>query len=141
MFENVLEEFRWCYTGVYGPHTNPDREVLWLELAALRGIWDEQWVIGGDFNVCRFESERYNCIRRSRAMKSFSDIIQDLSLIDLPLQGAFYTWSRGEDSIQASRIDRFLFSSEWNDTFKDIKQIALPEVTSNHRPILLENGD
>nr|XP_016443887.1 PREDICTED: uncharacterized protein LOC107769198 [Nicotiana tabacum] len=98
-------EFRWCYTGVYGPHTNPDREVLWLELAALRGIWDEQWVIGGDFN------------------------------------GAFYTWSRGEDSIQASRIDRFLFSSEWNDTFKDIKQIALPKVTSDHRPILLENGD
>lgn len=76
-----------------------------------------------------------------KSYEELLDIIQDLSLIDLPLQGAFYTWSRGEDSIQASRIDRFLFSSEWNDTFKDIKQIALPEVTSNHRPILLENGD
>lgn len=92
MLESSLEEFRWCFTGVYGPHSNPEREDLWLEFAAIRGIWNEQWVIGGDFNVCRFQSERYNCIRRSKAMKNFSDTIQDLNLIDLPLQGAFYTW-------------------------------------------------
>lgn len=75
------------------------REFLWHELAAIRGIWDDQWVIGGDFNVCRCESERYNCIRRSRAMKSFTNIIHDLGIIDLPLQGAHYTWFRGEDSL------------------------------------------
>ncbi|KAG5594268.1 hypothetical protein H5410_035500, partial [Solanum commersonii] len=54
--------------SVYGPHTNIEREDLWYELAAIRGLWDDSWVIGGDFNVCRFESERYNCIRRSKAM-------------------------------------------------------------------------
>ncbi|XP_019244358.1 PREDICTED: uncharacterized protein LOC109224226 [Nicotiana attenuata] len=74
-------------------------------------------------------------------MNSFSEIIDDLDLIDLPLQGAQYTWSRGETSLQASRIDRFLFSSEWNETFKSINQVALPRVLSNHKPILLENGD
>lgn len=68
-----LKMFLKSSDGVTQGYMDPilDREVLWLELAALRGIWDEQWVIGGDFNVCRFESERYNCIRRSRAMKSF----------------------------------------------------------------------
>lgn len=74
-------------------------------------------------------------------MKSFSDIIQDLGIVDLPLQGAHYTWSRGGDSMQASRIDRFLISSEWNENFKVVKQAALPRVISDHRPLLLECGD
>lgn len=30
--------------------------------------------------MCRFEPERYNCIRRSKAMKDFSDFIQDQRL-------------------------------------------------------------
>jgi len=57
MLESVQENFRWCFTRVYGPHTNIEREDLWYELAAIRGVWDDSWVIGGDFNVCRFESE------------------------------------------------------------------------------------
>ncbi|KAG5613424.1 hypothetical protein H5410_024705 [Solanum commersonii] len=42
----------------------------------------------------RYEHERYNCIRRSRDMKDFSQFIQDIGLIDLPLHGATYTWTR-----------------------------------------------
>lgn len=95
----------------------------------------------GDFNVCRYENERHNCVTRSRAMRGFSEIIQDLGIIDLPLQGAYYTWSRGEDLYQASRIDRFLISPEWNECFKVVKQVALPRVILDHKPLLLENGD
>lgn len=121
ILESLQEQFRWCYTGVYGRHSNAARKDLWHELTAIKGIWDEHWVIGGDFNVCRYEHEKFNCLRRSRAMKSFSDIILELELLDLPLHGAQYTWSRGEEQLQATRIDRFLISSEWNDSFKAIK--------------------
>lgn len=141
MFEGIQVDFRFCFSGVYGPHTNGERVDPWNELAAVRGLWNECWVIWDDFNVCRFENERFNCIRRSRAMKSFSDFIQHMGLVDLPLQGAFYTWHRGEDSLQASRIDRFLLSSEWNEYFGSVKQIALPRVVSDHKPIVLESGD
>ncbi|WMV47268.1 hypothetical protein MTR67_040653, partial [Solanum verrucosum] len=120
------EQFRWCYTGVYGPHTNSEREDLWYELALIRGTWDGQWVLGGDFNVCRFDYEKFNCHRRTRAMENFSETTLDLGLMDLPLRGAQYTWSRGTELLQASRIDRFLISSEWNDSFKTINQVALP---------------
>ncbi|XP_070003185.1 uncharacterized protein [Nicotiana sylvestris] len=135
------EEFRWCFTGVYGPHSNPEREVMWNEIAGVRGLWEGLWVIGGDFNVCRFVHERLNCTRRSRAMRSFSEMIQDLDVMDLPLQGAHYTWSKGDNSLQASRINWFLICPEWNDSFKDVRQIALPKVISDHMPILLESGD
>lgn len=74
-------------------------------------------------------------------MNSFSAIIQDLDIIDLPLQEAFYTWSRGEISLQASRIDRFLVSNAWSDSFGAMKQLALPREISDHNPLLLECGD
>jgi len=141
MLESIQEEFRWCFSGIYGPHTDSEREEMWHEIAGVRGLWDGHWVLGGDFNVCRFESEKLNCLRRTSAMRSFSDTIQDLNLIDLPLQGAQFTWSRGDNFVQASRIDRFLISTEWSDSFKDVKQSALPKVISDHKPILLECGD
>lgn len=137
--ESTQENFRWAFTGVYGPHSNPEREDFWQELAAVRGLWDESWVVGGDFNVCRRESERLNCTRRSKAMKDFSEAIEDLGIIDLPLHGAIYTWARGENSDQASRIDKFLISQEWNESFKAVKQLALPNVISDHMPLLLES--
>lgn len=84
-FESLAEDFKWVFIGVYGPHTNSERNVLWLELASIKGLWSDNWVIGGDFNVCRYETERLNCTRRSRAMKNFSDLISNLELIDLPL--------------------------------------------------------
>ncbi|KAG5575490.1 hypothetical protein H5410_055624 [Solanum commersonii] len=48
ILESVQEYFRWCFTGVYGLHTNPQREKLWDELAVMRGLWNDQWVIGGN---------------------------------------------------------------------------------------------
>lgn len=74
-------------------------------------------------------------------MRYFSDAIEDLQLMDLPLHGVQYTWSRREDIFQASRIDRFLVSTEWNESFRVVKQLALPRVISYHKPLLLESGE
>lgn len=98
-------------------------------------------VIGGDFNVCRFEGERLNCTRRSSATQGFSNTIFDLELIDPPLQGVQFTWSRGEETFQASRIDRSLYTSEWNEMFTAIKQYTMPRVISDHEHLILEHGD
>ena len=51
----VLEDgFTWIFTGVYGPIVYGRREELWGELGAIRGLWDDPWCVGGDFNVIRF---------------------------------------------------------------------------------------
>lgn len=62
-------------------------------------------------------------------------------MIDLPLQAAHHTRYRGKDSTQASRIDRFLVSTEWSNKFGAVNKLALPKVTSDHRPTVLESGD
>lgn len=37
MLEISFENFRWCFTGIYGPHTNPEKKEMWDEMAGIMG--------------------------------------------------------------------------------------------------------
>ena len=57
-FKNVEDEVVWVFTGVYGPFTKEERDCLWEKIGAVRGIWDDPWCLGGDFNSILFQRER-----------------------------------------------------------------------------------
>ena len=85
---------------VYGPTLKRYREIFWEELGGIRGLWADLWCIGGDFNVIKFPSEHTREGRMSASMRRFSEVIDELALRDLPLQGrAFYLEWRVEWSI------------------------------------------
>ena len=105
-FKNVEAGFCWVFTGVYDPVVGRFREDFWEELGTIRGLWQDPWCLGGDFNVIRFLGERNSISRLSSAMRRFSEIIEDLELRDLPLQGGSFTWRGGlNNQIQQGWID------------------------------------
>ncbi|RVW24673.1 hypothetical protein CK203_082175 [Vitis vinifera] len=57
-FRNVEDGFVWMFIGVYGPFIREERECLWEELGVIRGIWEDPWCLGGDFNIILFQRER-----------------------------------------------------------------------------------
>ena len=73
-------------------------------------------------------------------MRRFFEVIEELSLKDLPFSGGQCTWYGGLNSQVASRLDRFLVSNEWEDHFSGVFQCVLLKIVSDHCPISLEGG-
>ena len=73
-------------------------------------------------------------------MFSFSDFIKGNYLVDLPLEGASFTWFRDSRSVCMSRIDRTLASVDWVDHFGNVSQRVLPRVVFDHCPLLVVAG-
>ena len=114
---------------------------MWEELGAIRGIWAEPWCLGGDFNVTLSQRDRSRQGSLNGAMRRFAQVVDDLALIDLPLQGGVYSWSGGRSNQTWARLDRFLVSQDWLDIFRGVVQCRLPRPTSDHFPILLKGGE
>ncbi|RVX00991.1 LINE-1 reverse transcriptase-like [Vitis vinifera] len=121
-FKTIENGATWVFTGVYGPFTKVEREGMWEELGAIRGLWDDPWCLGGDFNITLFQHERSSQRRTSSAMRRFAEFVDDLELVDLPLQGGEFTWSGGLNNQAWARLDRFLVSPSWLDQFSGVTQ-------------------
>ena len=107
---------------MYGPSVRRLREELWEELGTMKGL-------GGYFNVVRFLRERNRDSRPSSAMRRFSEVIKELELWDLPLQGGSFTWRGG--------LNRFLVFGDWECYFNGAVQCLLPRPVFYHCPNLV----
>ncbi|XP_026451542.1 uncharacterized protein LOC113351838 [Papaver somniferum] len=67
--------------------------------------------------------------------EKFKLLLDKLKKFELPLSGAKYTWSRPPN--KKSKIDRFVFSSGWEDHFPNIILKRLARPFSDHFPIEL----
>ncbi|RVW88719.1 hypothetical protein CK203_043797 [Vitis vinifera] len=140
IFKNVENGTVWVFTGVYGPFTKEERECLWEEIGAIRGLWEDPWCVGGDFNITLFQRERSRQGRITSAMRRFAQIADELGLMDIPLQGGVFTWSGGPNNQSWARLDRFLVNTSWLDQFSSVLQSRLSRPLSDHFPVLLEGG-
>ena len=78
-----------------------------------------EWILSAysrGFQHVRFPSERLGTRRISIAMRDFDDFLVSLELMDLPLKGGSFTWSNSHTPSSMSRTDRFLVSSEWEES-------------------------
>ena len=98
LWKGVSDGLEWVGTGLYGPTIDGLRHEFWDELSTVCQKWALPWCVFGDFNMVHFPSERLGCTRLTCHMMDFSDFIEESHLVDLPLGGGQYTWSRASDN-------------------------------------------
>ena len=64
--------------------------------------------------MVKFPSERANSTVFTAAMCEFTDFISEQGLIDR------ITWSNSREVASKARLDRFLFSADWEDKFPTV---------------------
>lgn len=53
-------------------------------------------------------------------MRRFAQIVDELELLDLSMQGGLLTWNGGKNNQSWARLDRFLVTQNWLDQFSGI---------------------
>ena len=120
--------------NVYAPCDSSRQQDLWNNLSnRLVSLSDQNFCICGDFNAVRREEERRSVGNNFCQVRSvnYNLFIEDNLLIDLPLRGRNFPWFRG-DGRSMSRIDRFLLSDRWCQTWPNCFQMAMPRGLSDH---------
>ena len=102
---------------MYGPNKPHLRKDFWLEIQHLFGLTYPKWCVGGDFNVIRRSSEKLGGTRLTPTMRLFDELIRDLELIDPPPRNVTFTWPNLQQVPTCKRLDRFLFTVEWDSFF------------------------
>lgn len=73
-------------------------------------------------------------------MTGFREATRECGLVDVPLQGHVFTWSKslGTEGVIEERLDRAMVTNAWMDLFPQCTLRNLTAATSDHSPILLE---
>jgi hypothetical protein len=100
----------WNLITVYGKTREPDRTIFVSWLYSLEIAYEDQYLILGDFNFYRSNSNRNRPRGNTNDMFVFNDIIQHFGLIELPLKGRSYTWSNMQEQPLMQQLDWFFTS-------------------------------
>lgn len=85
-------------TFVYAKCNKVDRRALWADL---EGVVPSNipWIVSGDFNIIRLDSERRRGRPCSRvAMEDFNVWVQNCGLVDMLTKGNSSLWSNGQEA-------------------------------------------
>ena len=98
---------------------------------------NQPYLVGGDFNIIRFASDKNKPSGVHKHTDLFNNIISTYDLIDIHLVGGRYTWSNNHENPTLERLDRILISKQWEDLFPSAFIYKLPREVSDHNPLIL----
>nr|GEV11083.1 RNA-directed DNA polymerase, eukaryota [Tanacetum cinerariifolium] len=135
----IQNGFKIMFIAVYAPQSLASKIVLWLTLSQLISNWGGHAIVMGDFNEVRESEERSGFVFNERHDEIFHSFITNMNLFDIPLGGFRFTWIDKWAS-KMSKLDRFLATEGFHDTFPNITGIILKKGIPDHRPIFLKES-
>ncbi|XP_020695252.2 uncharacterized protein LOC110108798 [Dendrobium catenatum] len=124
---------------IYASNSIDERKALWNLLADNIPPQDQPWIILGDFNCYRFESEKAGgSSPLSSRLGELNNMIFNCGVQDLSSTGLFYTWfnQRAVDPIHI-KLDRVLVNAAFLDFLPSAYYKVEPPLGSDHSPLIL----
>ncbi|KAJ0088691.1 hypothetical protein Patl1_32423 [Pistacia atlantica] len=124
---------------IYAKCNSIERRDLWQSLELVDSK-EDPWLVVGDFNVIREDSERVGGHPRPiRAMEEFNNCIDHCGLLDMQVTGRRLSWCNGHEGHTRSwaRLDRALINIHYANRFPSACFEYLIQKTSDHCPMLI----
>lgn len=123
---------KWNLITVYGA-AQDEKDAFLSELALFCSKNKEPNIIGGDFNIIRYDSGK-------NKKNGTNAIISAYGLIDTNMSGGKYTWSNNQPNPTLEKLDRYLVSKQWEDLFPRVTVSKLPREVSDHNSLILSTN-
>jgi len=85
--------FSWKLIVVYGPAYEEQKQDFLDELDFVMNMWQGPILIGGDFNLVRFVSDKSNGLISHRWVDGFNSWVDKWALIELNASNKRFTWT------------------------------------------------
>lgn len=108
---------------------------LWVVILTSFALFMKRIVNVALLEVCEFIKKK-----NTQSMHDFSEFIQNGECRDNPLSNAKFTCTSGLENPILCWLDRFIVTGDREDLCPHYFQEALPKVTSNHWPIMLNTA-
>jgi hypothetical protein len=126
----------WILTNVYAPCTDDGKASFLNWFKRISVPLDVKWLIVEDFNLTR-SLENRNKSGNVHHMFAFNEAISNLRLVEIPLRGCKYTWTKKQQNPLLERLDWFFTSNAWTTAFPNTYASALSRDTSDHTPCVI----
>ncbi|KAK4380902.1 hypothetical protein Sango_3019300 [Sesamum angolense] len=107
-------------------------------------IFDEPWLVLGDFNTVIDDSEVCGqAADTSASMNEFRNCIMDAGLLQLPFTGCPYTWHNCSEGTRSlwKRLDRMLVNEVWLETWPSSSYTSALPSTSDNSPLIINGAN
>ncbi|KAK9019112.1 hypothetical protein V6N11_034151 [Hibiscus sabdariffa] len=97
------------------------------------------WMVLGDSNVVTNQDGKAGGNLYDSTQANWVNAFLDTcGLVEMPTQGAFYTWSnqRVDDDAILERIDKIFYNIEWSNRFCKAVGVCDPVIESDHCPLI-----
>jgi hypothetical protein len=126
--ENIRnKQIKWNFINVYGAAQDNRKENFLRELPVFCSNNRYPMLVGGDFNVLRWEKRQNKPGGNNRWSFLFNDIIAHYNLIELDLMGRLYMWSNNREPPTFEKLDRILVSPDWDLTYINV-MVSLKQI-------------
>ncbi|XP_071703949.1 uncharacterized protein [Rutidosis leptorrhynchoides] len=109
---------------------------MWESLDDLMRNVDSAWVLCGDLNEVREQTDRLNYVFHQRRATWFNEFVARNNLTEIVINGKKFT-RICDNGIKFSKLDRFLVTYKFISLWQDLPVNALERRESDHCPIVL----